>query len=103
MGLVWLIFTHKWTQCGHCVILGPRWIMLLYNVHVGNWIELLIQRRLCLIFFVKLWIPVNGTHKGVSGYTMSTGFHGLMGDQRTLGFWGVTTWHQSIGMQLLRA
>ena len=47
--------------------------MLLYDVQVRNWIELPIQWRLCLIF-VKLWIPVNGTHEGVSGYTISTSF-----------------------------
>ena len=29
-------------------------------VHVGFWIELFVQRRLCSIFF-KLWILVNGT------------------------------------------
>ena len=36
--------------------------------------------------FVKLWIPVNGTHGVVSGYMISIGFRGLMGDQRTPGF-----------------
>ena len=34
-------------------------------------------------FFVKSWIPVNGTREGVSSYTISTSFYGLMGDQRT--------------------
>ena len=34
---------------------------------------------------------MNRTHKGVSGYTISIGFRGLMGDQRTLRFLGVTT------------
>ena len=30
-------------------------------------------------------------------------FHGLTGCQRTLRFWGVTAWYQSIGIQLPRA
>ena len=34
--------------------------MLLCFVHVGFWIELLVERKLCPIF-VKIWIPVNGT------------------------------------------
>ena len=33
---------------------------------------------------------MNETHEGVSGYTISTGFHKLMGDQRTPEFWDVT-------------
>ena len=33
---------------------------------------------------------MNGTHEGVLGYMISIGFRGLMGDQQTLGFWGVT-------------
>ena len=44
-------------------------------VQVGFWVELPVQRRLCLIF-VKLWIPMNGTHEEVSGYTISTGSTG---------------------------
>ena len=60
-------------------------------MQVGFWIELPVQRRLCPVF-VKLWIPVNGTYEGVSGYTISTGFSGLIGDQQTLGFWGVTAY-----------
>ena len=40
-------------------------------------------------------------HNGmVSGYTISTGFCGLMGDQQTPGFWGVTVEYQSIVMRL---
>ena len=63
MGPVWSIFTHKRrTQCGHCVILGLGWVMYLYIVQVGFWIELLVQRRLCLIL-IKLWIPVNGIQR----------------------------------------
>ena len=60
MSSVWSTFTHKWTQCGHCVILGLEWVMLLYIVQVGLWIKLPVQRISCPIF-VKLWIPVNGT------------------------------------------
>ena len=33
---------------------------------------------------------MNETHEGVSGYIISTGFRGLMGDQWMPGFWGVT-------------
>ena len=40
----------KWTQCGHCAILGIGWDMLLYIIHVGFWIELPVQRRICPIF-----------------------------------------------------
>ena len=43
--------------------------MLLYNVQVGNWIELRIQRGLCPIF-VKLCILVNGTHDVGLGYSI---------------------------------
>ena len=48
--------------------------------------------------FVKLWIPINGTHGVVSGYMIFIGFRRLMGDQRTPGFWGVTAWYHNIGM-----
>ena len=34
---------------------------------------------------------MNRTHEGVSGYTISTGFRGLTGDQRIPGFWDVTS------------
>ena len=30
-------------------------------------------------------------------------FRGLMGSQQTLGFWGVTAWYHSLGIQLPRA
>ena len=63
----------KWTRCGHFLFInGPGAVIVLYwapdgscdyiIVHVGFWIELPVQRRLCLIF-VKLWIPVNGTQR----------------------------------------
>ena len=55
-------FTHKWTRCGHCVILGLEWVMLLYIIQVEFWVELPVQRRLCPIF-VKLWISVNGIQR----------------------------------------
>ena len=29
-------------------------------------------------------------------------FHGLTGSQRTLGFWGVTAWYQSLGIRIPR-
>ena len=62
MGPMWSIFTHKLTQCGHCVILGLGWVMLLYIVQVGFLIELPIQRILCPIFF-ELWILINETQR----------------------------------------
>ena len=49
-------------MCGHCIILGPIWVMLLYILQVIFWVELLVQRRLYSIF-VKLWVPVKGTQK----------------------------------------
>ena len=63
----------KWVRCGQFLLInGPDTVIELYRapdgscdciiVHVGFWIELPIQRRLCLIF-VKLWIPVNGTQQ----------------------------------------
>ena len=63
----------KWTQCGQFLLInGPSAVIVLYwtpdgsygcvIVQVGFWIELLVQRRLCLIF-VKLWIPINGTQR----------------------------------------
>ena len=98
----------KLARCGEFLLInGPGVVIVLYwasdgscyciIVHVRFWIELLIQMRLCLIF-VKLCIPMNGTHVRVSGYTISIGFRGLMGDQRTPRFWGVTAWYQSIGV-----
>ena len=30
-------------------------------------------------------------------------FRGLTGSQRTLGFWGVTAWYQSLGIRIPRA
>ena len=62
MGPDWATFTHKWTLCGHCVILGPGRVMLLYILQVVFWVELSIQRKLCPIF-VKLWVPVKGTQQ----------------------------------------
>ena len=58
-------------QCGQFLLInGPSAVIMLYwatngscdciIVHVGLWIELSVQRRLCSIF-VKLWISVNGT------------------------------------------
>ena len=61
----------KWAKCGQFLLIkGPGAVIVFYWVpdgscdciiiQVGFWIELLVQRRLCLIF-VKLWIPINGT------------------------------------------
>ena len=52
-GPVWFTFTHKLNLCGHCVILGLEWVMLLYVLQVVFWVEIPAQRRLYLIF-VKL-------------------------------------------------
>ena len=63
----------KWDWCCQFLLInGPGTVIVLYwasdescyciIVHVGFWIELPVQRRLCLIF-VKLWIPVNGTQQ----------------------------------------
>ena len=62
MDPVWSIFIHKWTRCDYCVILGLKWVMLLYIVQVGFWIELPVQMKLCPIF-VKFWISVNATQR----------------------------------------
>ena len=49
------------------LIIGPNEVIVLYwamlpgfFVHVVFWVELPIQRRLCLIF-VKTWVPEKGT------------------------------------------
>ena len=42
-------------------------------IQVVCWVELPEQRRLCPIFFVKIWIPINGTNSVVSGHSKSTG------------------------------
>ena len=50
------------------LIIGPNevivlyWVMFLgfFFVQIAFWVELLVQRRLCLIF-VKSWVPENGT------------------------------------------
>ena len=63
----------KWARCGQFLLIkGPSAVIVLYwasygscdyiIVQVGFWIEIPIQRRLCLIFF-KLWILVNGTQR----------------------------------------
>ena len=69
----------KWTRCGHFLLInGPEAVIVLYFAsdgscdciitHVGFWIELPVQRRLCQTF-VKLWIPVNGTQRcGIESY-----------------------------------
>ena len=54
------------------IINGPSAVIVLYwaldgssdciIVQVEFWIELPVQKRLCLIF-VKLWIPINGTQR----------------------------------------
>ena len=55
------------------------------------WVELLIQRRLCLIFMRNVRSP--DIHKCLRGLT---------GSQRTPGIWGVTAWYQSLGIRIPR-
>ena len=63
----------KWVRCGQFLLInGPGAAIVLYWARDGScdciimqvefWIELPVQKRLCLIF-VKLWIPVNGTQR----------------------------------------
>ena len=60
------------------LLLRP-WIGYDYTViHVVCWVELLEQMRLCLIF-VKIWIPINGTHNVVSGHPKSKGISRVNG------------------------
>ena len=55
------------------------------------WVELPVQRRLYPIF-----------EKDDGSPDIHECFHGLTGSQRTLGFWGVTAWYQSIGIRIPR-
>ena len=63
----------KWARCGQFLVINrPGMVIVIYWASDGScdciiiqvefWIELLVQRRLCPIFF-KLWIPVNGTQR----------------------------------------
>ena len=48
---------------GLILLLLRPWMGYDYTViQVVCWVELLEQRRLCLIF-VKIWIPINGTQQ----------------------------------------
>ena len=48
---------------GSILLLLRPWMSYEYTViQVVCWVELLEQRRLCLIF-VNIWIPINGTHQ----------------------------------------
>ena len=67
-----------WAQVA--VLLIYIYVILNCLGQVCIWAELLIQRRLCPIFVRDVRSP--DLHKC---------FRGLMGSQRTLGFWGVTT------------
>ena len=68
--------------------MDPVWSILLllrpwmgydYTViQVVCWVDLPEQRRLCRIF-VKIWIPINGTHSMVSGHPKSTGIQRVDG------------------------
>ena len=39
-----VIFTRRWTQRGHDMIIGLEWAMLLSVVHVVFWVEPPLQR-----------------------------------------------------------
>ena len=69
---------------GSILLLLRPWMGYNYIViQVVCWVELLVQRRLCPIFFLKIWIPINGTqqcgigspeiHKNSVGCGLSTG------------------------------
>ena len=49
---------------GSMLLMLRPWIGYDYIViHVVCWVELPEQMRLCPIFFVKIWIPINGTQQ----------------------------------------
>ena len=49
---------------GSILLMLRLWISYDYIViQVICWVELPEQRRLCLFFFVKIWIPINGTQQ----------------------------------------
>ena len=68
---------NEWIPIKGCILgiwtMDPVWSLLLllrpwmgydYTViQVACWVELSEQRRLCSIFFVKIWIPINGTQQ----------------------------------------
>ena len=80
---------------------GPKWPYWIYIAYIGLfgtdicryyfWVELPVQRRLCLIFLK--WRRVTRP---------PLVFRGLTGSQRTPGFWGVTAWYQSLGIRIPR-
>ena len=95
----------KWARCGQFLLInGPDAVIVLYWVsdgscdcfiiQVGFWIELPVQIMDPSKWDIMVWYRV-------TRYPQA--FCGLMGDQRTLGFWGVAAWYQSIGMRLSRA
>ena len=49
---------------GSILLMLRLWMSYDYIViQVICWVELPEQRRLCLFFFVKIWIPINGTQQ----------------------------------------
>ena len=78
------------------ILCGPVWS--LYNIGTGCheitqivfWVELSVQRRLCLIF-VKSWVLGKGDSMEWCRVTRHPQIlRGLTGCHRTPGFWGVT-------------
>ena len=64
----------KWAWCGQFLLINePDEVIVLYwapdgscdclIVQVGFWTKVPVQRRLCLIFFFKLLISVNGIQR----------------------------------------
>ena len=59
---------------GSILLLLRPWMGYFYSaIQVVCWVELPEQRRLCSIFFVKIWIPINGTQQCDIGSPESTG------------------------------
>ena len=52
---------HRWIRFGHYIMLGPEWVMLLYNCR--GWVLDIAPRtnETLTDFFIKFFILVNGT------------------------------------------
>ena len=74
---------HRWIRFGHYIMLGPEWVMLLYNC--TGWVLDIAPRTNETLsdFFIKFWILVNGTQRcGIQLHDIQ-GFRMLIGDQQT--------------------
>ena len=70
--------------------LNPVWSLYILG-QVLLWVELPVQRRLCLIFM-----------RDFGSHNIHECFRGLTGSQRTPRIWGVTAWYQSLGIRMPR-